>query len=335
MTKEQFEQRFQEARKNAFGRWTSILLALGVDEKVLNRKNQPCPLGGCGGTDRFQYTDKFGDGNYVCRACGAGGGFKLLMGYFGWSASTALRRVERSLCMQPSQTVPKQASKDSVALIHRILAETTPIVHGDEVDRYLQNRGLGMPSYPEVLRTHPALGYYEVDPATGKPVMVGHFPAMVASIHGRQGELVSLHRTYVQHGQKLAGRDAKKLLCGGINGGAIRLAPAGVELAVCEGIETGIAILKRTAQPIWIGICARNLESMWIPDEVRRLRIYGDNDADSMYDGQASSYILARQFLKRPVTGERRSAEVFIPRAAGADWANVLVQHASLVEQAA
>ena len=31
MTKEQFEKRFQEARKNAFGRWTSILLALGVE----------------------------------------------------------------------------------------------------------------------------------------------------------------------------------------------------------------------------------------------------------------------------------------------------------------
>jgi len=335
MTKEQFEQRFQEARKYAFGRWTSILLALGVEEKVMNRKNQPCPLAGCGGTDRFQYTDKFGDGNYVCRACGAGGGFKLLMGYFGWSATTALRRVERSLCMQPAQAAPKRASKDSIALIHRILAETTPIVHGDEVDRYLQNRGLGMPSYPEVLRTHPALGYYEVDPATGKPVLVGHFPAMVASIHDRHGELVSLHRTYLQDGQKLPGRDAKKLLCGGINGGAIRLAPAGVDLAVCEGIETGIAILKRTAQPIWIGICARNLESMWIPDEVRRLRIYGDNDADSMYDGQASSYILARQFLKRPVMGERRSAEVFIPRAAGADWANVLAQQAPIVERAA
>lgn len=335
MTKEQFEQRFQDARKNAFGRWTSVLLALGVDEKVLNRKNQPCPLESCGGTDRFQYTDKFGDGNYVCRACGAGGGFKLLMGYFGWSAATALNRVERSLCMQPPQAAPKRTSMDNSALIHRILAETTPVVPGDEVDRYLQSRGLGMVSYPDVLRTHPALGYYEVDAATGKPVLVGRFPAMVAGVHDRNGELVSLHRTYLQDGQKLADRDAKKLLCGGVNGGAIRLAPAGVELAVCEGIETGLAILKRTGQPIWLGICARNLESMWIPDEVRRLRIYGDNDADSMFDGQASSYVLARQFLKRRVLGEKRSAEVFIPRAAGADWANVLSHHAPVVERAA
>jgi len=335
MTKEQFEERFHQARNNAFGRWTGILLALGVDEKVLNRRNQPCPLAGCGGTDRFQYTDKFGDGNYVCRACGAGGGFKLLMGYFGWSAATALNCVERSLCMQPAQPRLRKPTRDNSTLIRRILSETAPIACGDEVDRYLRNRGLGMDGYPDALRTHPALGYYELDAETGMPVLLGHFPAMVATIHDRQGELVSLHRTYLQDGKKIVGKDAKKLLCGGFEGGAIRLAPAGLELAVCEGIETGLAILKRTGQPIWLGICASNLECMWIPDEVRRLRIYGDNDADSMFDGQASSYVLARKFLKRRVTGDRRTAEVFIPRAPGADWANVLAHQAPIVERAA
>lgn len=334
MTKEQFEERFQLARTNAFGRWTGLLLALGVNENVLNRKNQPCPLAGCGGTDRFQYTDKFGDGNYVCRACGAGGGFKLLMGYFGWSAATALYRVERSLCMQPALATAAAAPKDTQALIQRILSETTRIKRGDEVDRYLHNRGLGMSEYPDALRTHPSLGYYEQDAKTGKPALVSRYPAMVACIHDRHGEVVSLHRTYLQDGQKLVGRNAKKLLCGGVQGGAIRLAPAGSDLAVCEGIETGLAILKRTGQPIWSGICAGNLERMWIPEEVRRLRVYGDNDADSMFDGQASAFGLARQFLKRRVVGERRTAEVFIPRAAGADWANVLAQQ-TLVERAA
>jgi len=335
MTKEQLEERFRLARSNAYGRWTSLLIALGVEESVLNRKNQPCPLAGCGGTDRFQFTDKFGDGNYVCRACGAGGGFKLLMGYFGWSAGTALHRVERALCMQPAPQPRRGVEKDASSLVQKILAETRPIAHGDEVDRYLCNRGLGMASYPDALRTHPSLGYYELDAATGKPVLVGRFPAMVACIHDRHGAVVSLHRTYLQDGRKLSGRDAKKLLCGGVEGGAIRLAAAGAELAVCEGIETGLAILKRTGQSIWIGICAGNLERMWIPEEVRRLRIYGDNDADSMFDGQASSYVLARQFLKRRVRGEKRSAEVFIPRAAGADWANVLSHQAPGVEQAA
>src|SRR5437588_4482615 len=77
----EFESRLHELKGRAHGRWTEILRTLGVDEKVLNKRNQPCPM--CGGTDRFQYTDKFGEGNYHCRGCGAAGGLKLLQGYHG------------------------------------------------------------------------------------------------------------------------------------------------------------------------------------------------------------------------------------------------------------
>lgn len=55
---EEFDCRLREVKLRAHGRWTEILLALRVPEKLLNRKNQPCPIDGCGGFDRFQYTDK-------------------------------------------------------------------------------------------------------------------------------------------------------------------------------------------------------------------------------------------------------------------------------------
>src|SRR5947207_15564148 len=84
MDKFEFEARLQELKARAHGRWTEILRTLGVGEKILNKRNQPCPM--CGGTDRFQYTDKFGEGNYHCRGCGAGGGLKLLQGYHGGSS---------------------------------------------------------------------------------------------------------------------------------------------------------------------------------------------------------------------------------------------------------
>ena len=89
------EKRLLEIKSRAHGHWTSILRALGVDEKILNGKNQPCPLvSECGAprrvvggrqvnVDRFQYTDKFGEGNYHCRHCGTGGGLKLAQGVLG------------------------------------------------------------------------------------------------------------------------------------------------------------------------------------------------------------------------------------------------------------
>ncbi|NVD97677.1 toprim domain-containing protein [Massilia sp. BJB1822] len=325
---EQTKARFARAREQAAGRWTGLLLSLGVAEKVLNRRNQPCPLAGCGGTDRFQYTDKYGDGNYICRACGVGGGFKLLMGYFGWNATTALAHVEQCLGTSVAPAgVPE--GPDVTRMLRRILSETRTIAQGDEVDRYLCGRGLDMVVYPAVLRYHPSLGYYDSDDVTGKPRLAGRYGAMVARVQDRHGETISLHRTYLEQGAKVQGRNAKKLLGGGMQGGAIRLAPASRELAVCEGIETGLAVLKRTGLPVWVGICASNLERLWIPEQVRHLRIYGDNDADTMFDGQAAAYGLARSFMKDRKRCADRRAEVFIPRADGADWADVLTQHAA------
>ena len=57
---EDFEARVKDIKVRAHGHWTPLLGALGVEDRVLSGRNQPCPL--CGGTDRFQYTDKFGEG---------------------------------------------------------------------------------------------------------------------------------------------------------------------------------------------------------------------------------------------------------------------------------
>ena len=72
-----FEERVNEVKRRAHGQWTPLLRSLGVSETILSGKNQPCPIDNCGGTDRFQYTDKYGEGNYHCRTCGVGGGLKL------------------------------------------------------------------------------------------------------------------------------------------------------------------------------------------------------------------------------------------------------------------
>ena len=92
MNNPEYEARIEDVKRRAHGRWTEILGSLGVGEHILKKRNQPCPL--CGGTDRFQYTDKFGEGNYHCRGCGAGGGFKLLQAVKGLDFNSALNEVE-------------------------------------------------------------------------------------------------------------------------------------------------------------------------------------------------------------------------------------------------
>jgi len=325
MNHPEYAARIDAVKQRAHGRWGEILASAGVDEGILKHRNGPCPL--CGGTDRFQYTDKFGEGNYHCRQCGAGGGFKLLQAVKGVDFNAALRDVERCLGLLPQATAAQVSSTEPAGermrkLVQRIWDEARPVTPGDEVDRYLGGRGLSLPVYPSVLRFHGALGYYRKDGA-GKSRKLAEYPAMLACIQDAHGHAVTLHRTYLQDGAKLKAADAKKVLSAGINGAAVRLFEADEELAVCEGIETGLALHLATRKPVWAGINAGNLEKLWLPPTVRRVCIYADNDADGDFAGQCYAYTLARRLKREQKSCAERQVRVFVPRHAGTDWADV------------
>ena len=312
-----------DVKRRAHGRWSNILASLQVDERILKRLNLPCPL--CGGTDRFQYTDKFGEGNYHCRSCGPGGGFKLLQAVRGIDFNTALREVERCVGASPPPLKTTAADPSAVGmkrLVKRLWDEAKPVCAGDDVDRYLRARGLALSAYPKALRCHAALGFFEKD-AQGKSRKVAESPAMLACIEGPDGRAITLHRTYLKEGRKAVLRDAKKVLSAGINGAAVRLFEPTDELALTEGIETAIAVHLATGKPVWAGLNAGNLEKLCLPDNVQRICIYADNDADADFDGQAFAFALARRLRKEERQTGPRQVQVFVPKHPGADWADV------------
>jgi len=322
MESHEFKARVEAVKQRAHGQWTQVLKGLGVAQELLNRKNQPCPM--CGGTDRFQYTDRFGEGNYHCRGCGAGGGLKLAQATLGISFIELLARLEQLLGKTPAihaDQPPGPSPERMKALCKKIWHEARPITPGDPVDLYLGSRGLQLPTYPRTLRCHPGLGYYEKHGA--KSVKVAEYPAMLACVQGPDGHAVTLHRTYVADGRKLVDRAPKKLLSSGISGAAVRLQEATGELSITEGIETGLSVLIGTAAPVWSALSCGNLERMWVPDTVKRVRIYADNDADSEFDGQASAYALARRLRKERRDEGTVHVEVHVPRRAGTDYADV------------
>ena len=61
----------------ARNKWSDVLSKLGVDQSFLKKKHGPCPM--CGGTDRFRFDNKGGNGTWICNQCGAGNGMNLIM----------------------------------------------------------------------------------------------------------------------------------------------------------------------------------------------------------------------------------------------------------------
>jgi putative DNA primase/helicase len=320
----EFQRRVIQAKDRAHGRWTQVLQACGVDAAVVNRKNQPCPH--CGGTDRFQYTDKDGAGSYHCRGCGPGDAFKLLQGCLGVSFIEALKLVEGCVGAMPSASsvINGPTPERMKQLCRKIWNEARPVSLGDEVDRYLRDRGIALTAYPRTLRFHPALGYFEKVGSQQRAKQIAQYPAMVACVQGADGHAITLHRTYLTSGRKALGEQSKKVLSSGFNGAAVRLGEPSEELAATEGIETALAVLLGTGKPAWAALGCGNLEKMWIPPSVRLLSIYADNDADGEFAGQASAYLLARRVMREARRdGIHREVRVFVPRQPGTDWADI------------
>lgn len=312
--------RVSEIKRRASGRWDDILRGMQVPDGLLARRNMPCP--GCNGTDRFQYTDKFGHGNYHCRQCGAGDGFRLLQMVHGMTFHQALCAVERSLGVLPPPRPAGSLSQPDrmLRLALRLWQEARPICPGDDADRYLRGRGLGMARYPDSLRFHPCLGYYADRAANGSTQWRGERPALLGLVRATNGQPVTIHRIYLEHGQKLC----KKLLSSGIQGAAIRLGQPEDELNVCEGIETGLAIYRHTRVATWPALNAGNLARMGIPEHVRHVNVFADNDTLTQFSGQLKAFELAARLKQERSQDKGFRVDVHIPSLDGADWADVL-----------
>lgn len=212
-----------QVKQAAAGRWVEVLVALGVPESVLSKRNKPCP--GCGGRDRFSFIDD-GRGAFVCRGMDrqGGDGLTLLMHVFGWDFKRALLEVALVLGLPEAAAVAHDTPRP--ALLNRPSYETPPPIRANNEGAvvqlwrggraltgcepaalYLKGRGLTVP-VTEALRCQRLTPYWHSVTSPqypdGKPQLLGRYPALLAKVSGPDGALVGVHITYVTAaGQKL------------------------------------------------------------------------------------------------------------------------------------
>lgn len=262
------------------------------------RKSSEGFVGGCPrcGDDGKADADRFGintrENVWVCRQCGKGGdAIALVMNVEGLSFIEAVteltgepppgrdkgppqelapdpvarerqeERREQAIRQETAEEARERRQMEAVAAMW----ESAHPFAGSGAERYLKGRGITLlPPQTLDLRFAPALDYfgYAADDSSEEELL-GTFPAMVAAIRDVAGNLMGVHRTYLDPktlaklkppgSQK---RNGAKKVFGKQKGGLIRLGPIMPCMAVGEGIETTASWYQMGIGPDDVGIAA-------------------------------------------------------------------------------
>jgi hypothetical protein len=235
------------------------------------------------------------------------------------SALTQVRLVP-----QEDRAISWRRNADSIS---RLWSQSRPVERGDPAYIYLRSRlAADEIVVPTAVRFHPLMPYMH----NGE--RVGAFPCLVAKLVSADGQVLALHRTYLngQGGKATVPGPTKKLTrtCGILTGACIRLqAPAAGVLGIAEGIETALAASLASGVPSVAGYCARSLAVWQWPRGLRHLLVFADADQTGVDAAQALQSRAVRAGL---------ATSVLVPSTAGTDWLDVWAgRHAVGEEKAA
>lgn len=178
------------------------------------------------------------------------------------------------------------------------------------------------------VRFHPALPYYDED-EHGNVVIVGKFPAMVAAIRDLEGNIITLHRTYLTpSGNKAKVECPRKMMSvpddKTVTGAAIQLGgfPTDGVLGIAEGMETAMSAMRVYRIPTWSSVSATILERFEPPKGVKTVLVWADKDRS--LTGQRSA-----QALKDALEPKGITVHILMPqrpiKGKSVDWNDVLV----------
>jgi putative DNA primase/helicase len=222
-----------------------------------------------------------------------------------------LRRVRLTGGGAPSAGHPTDDRRDRERRIEiaRRIWDVARDARGTPVAEYLAGRGITIP-LPSSLRWAPSLR--RPDGA--------YAPAMVARVDGLDGDLIAVHRTYLERDASGIWSRRNRASLGLIGGGAVRLAPVRPDdwLVIGEGIETVASVMQCTGLPGWVALSASGIERLLLPPDARMVLIVADHDPNGI--GERAAHNAARRWLR-----EGRRVRIALPPHVGEDANDLLM----------
>ena len=212
--------------------------------------------------------------------------------------------------------------------IETVWADTEPISTDEmsAVEAYLSHRGIEPP--PAVLRCG-ALAISRDVPFRFEDGRTGRFDTLTAAVRDTEGRLVTLHRTFITpEGRKVDSDSPKRIMAlpsdRTILGCSVQLGRPRKVLAVAEGVETALSVVKGLRIPCWAALSAIGLEHFEPPEGVQMVFIMADKDRSEV--GQKAAEKLAARLRERGLLVYVFVPEGEIPEGAkGLDWNDVLL----------
>jgi putative DNA primase/helicase len=218
-----------------------------------------------------------------------------------------------------TSSTPKTASRETLSDQHeqkmRVLArcvfdEAKPL-NGTLAQAYFDSRDLWCVARDIAdIRFHPAC------PRAG-----GAQPAVVIAMRSIASHAVTaVQRIFLT---RFAKKDGAMML-GTAGGSAMQLQPRGRELNICEGLETGLAIIAQDHSPVWAMGSTSLIQTFPLLDDVERLVIWADHDrlqtigGKPCRPGHKAAGICEARWIEAD-----KSVEVRIPKNEGWDQCDV------------
>lgn len=185
----------------------------------------------------------------------------------------------------------------------RRLWHSATAIPGSPGEVYLAQRG--------ILRASDQLRYLERTPL-GPRGAVQFLPAMLAAVTTDIG-VIAVHRTFLDTGSgRLADFERPKRALGSLGCGAVRLAsPVEGCLGLAEGIESALSAMQLSGIPCWATLGNERFGLVAIPESVRELHLFIDNDAGGE---------LAERRGLRAYLAPGRVIQSRAPASTGFDW---------------
>lgn len=185
----------------------------------------------------------------------------------------------------------------------RRLWQSAAAISESPVQRYLAQRGLQ--------RASDQFRYLERTPL-GPRGAVQFLPAMLAAVTTDIG-IIAVHRTFLDVASgKLASFERPKRALGSLGYGAVRLAPpVQGRLGLAEGIESALSAMQLFGIPCWATLGNERFGLVAIPESVRELFLFIDNDAGGA---------LAEERALKAYAMPDRIIHSRVPTSPGFDW---------------